>query len=60
MATFPIGLMILLGVFCLAIGTLLLIAAVTSGPKKLETDPRKARPNNRSRDERAFSGKPAP
>lgn len=42
MAPFPIGLMILLGVFCLAIGVLLLIAAVTSGPKKLETLPRRA------------------
>ena len=42
MAPFPIGLVILLGLFCLATGILLLIAAVTSGPKRLETLPRRA------------------
>jgi len=60
MAPVPFGLMILLGLFCLAIGILLLIAAVTSGPRKLETAPRKARPNGPSKNGRAFSGKPAP
>jgi hypothetical protein len=34
--------MILLGLFCAAIGILLLIAAATSGPKKLETLARRA------------------
>jgi len=44
MAPFPIRLMILLGLFCLAIGILLLIAAATPGPQASGTHTRAAGP----------------
>ncbi len=55
MSSFPIGLVILLGLFCLAIGILLLIAAVTSGPRKLETRAPAPAPGSNSE----FSGRPS-